>query len=209
MVLVKFDTHCPHILAVADKFLNVILYIDCVILDGRLTISTVIIIDKRNLSSCRIVIKILEFLGWPSKLWAVTKRCIVFLSGWAMLIHHFVLLLKIKEHGAAIIELTLFICVIGSTDKHISGVYSRRRSLLSSAKKPTWWRWKHWGCFGILRASSRGSWKSSLNNIWSRLELPLKRWLHDLGWRATLGSDLLKSSLEWFHYFNLKCYYLE
>lgn len=68
MVLVKFDTHCPHILAVADKFLNVILYIDCVILDGRLTISTVIIIDKRNLSSCRIVIKILEFLGWPSKL---------------------------------------------------------------------------------------------------------------------------------------------
>ena len=66
MVLVEVNTHSSHVLAVADEFLDIILDIDCVVFDLRLTISIVIIFDKGNFSSCMIIIKILELVGWPS-----------------------------------------------------------------------------------------------------------------------------------------------
>lgn len=69
MVLVKVDAHGSHVLTVTYEFGDVILHINCVICDLEFTISTVVVIDERNLTSGGIVIKILELLGRPSKLW--------------------------------------------------------------------------------------------------------------------------------------------
>ena len=82
MVLVKINTHSSHILAVTNEFGEVILNEDCVISDLELTISTIVVFDKRYLTSCRIVIKILELLGRPSKLCgSITERSVSFLGG--------------------------------------------------------------------------------------------------------------------------------
>ena len=108
VVLVKGDAHGSHVLAVTYEFGDVILHLNCVICDLELSISTIVVIDERNLTSGGIVIKILELLGRPSKLCcrSITERSVSFLGG--LLLVNIVLLMKILEHRVLFIELTLF-----------------------------------------------------------------------------------------------------
>lgn len=59
MVLVEVDPHSPHVLAIAHQLFDIVLHIDRVIGDLRLTVPMVIIFDKRNFCSSVVVIKIL------------------------------------------------------------------------------------------------------------------------------------------------------
>ena len=60
MILVKVDSHSSHVLSIADEFCEVILNMNHVTCDLKLTVPPLVIIDEGDFGSSCVIIKILE-----------------------------------------------------------------------------------------------------------------------------------------------------